>query len=41
MPDPASAVSNVIGTVNPALGERGPVTTTSALAPRWRAAIAL
>jgi hypothetical protein len=41
MPDPAKAVSNVIGTVAPALGERGPVTTSSALAPRWRAAMAL
>ena len=40
-PEPASAVSNVIGTSSPALGERGPVTTSSALAPRCRAAMAL
>ena len=41
MPEPASAVSKVIGTVCPAFGDRGPVTTSSALAPRCRAAIAL
>ena len=41
MPEPASAVSKVIGIVSPALGERGPVTTISARAPRCRAAMAL
>ncbi len=41
MPEPASAVSKLIGIVSPALGERGPVTTSSALAPRCRACIAL
>ena len=41
MPDPASAVSNDIGTVWPAFGERGPVTTSSAFAPRCRAAMRL
>jgi hypothetical protein len=34
MPDPAMAVSNVIGTSSPAFGERGPVTTRTAFAPR-------
>jgi hypothetical protein len=41
IPEPASAVSNVIGTSSPAFGERGPVTTSIAFAPRCRAAIAL
>ena len=41
MPDPASAVSKVIGTSSPAFGERGPVTTSIAFAPCCRAAIAL
>ena len=41
MPEPASAVSKLIGIVSPAFGDRGPVTTSSALAPRCRAAIAL
>ena len=41
MPDPARAVSNVIGASSPAFGECGPVTTSIALAPRCRAAIAL
>ena len=41
MPDPASAVSKVIGMVSPAFGDRGPVTTSIAFAPCWRAAIAL
>jgi hypothetical protein len=41
MPEPASAVSKLIGIVSPAFGERGPVTTSMALAPCWRAAIAL
>ena len=39
--DPAIAVSNVIGTVSPALGDFGPATTSMARAPRWRAASAL
>ncbi len=34
MPEPARAVSNDIGIVWPAFGERGPVTTSSARAPR-------
>ena len=41
MPEPAMAVSNVIGASSPAFGELGPVTTIIALAPCWRAAIAL
>ena len=41
LPDPASAVSNDIGISSPAFGEFGPVTTSSAFAPRCRAAIAL
>ena len=41
MPEPASAVSNVIGTSSPAFGDRGPATTIIAFAPRWRAAMAL
>ena len=41
IPEPASAVSKLIGIVSPAFGERGPVTTSMALAPCWRAAIAL
>ena len=40
MPDPASAVSNVIGIVAPAFGDRGPATTSmrlgAALARRHR-----
>ena len=38
MPEPDSAVSNVMRSVCPALGERGPVTTSSPLAPCCRAA---
>ena len=41
MPEPAIAVSNVIGASSPAFGDRGPVTTIMAFAPCWRAAIAL
>jgi hypothetical protein len=41
MPDPESAVSKLIGTVSPAFGEFGPVTTRSPVAPRCRAAMAL
>ncbi len=41
MPDPASAVSKLMGIVSPAFGECGPVTTSSPFAPRCRAAIAL
>jgi len=41
IPEPAIAVSNVMGIVSPAFGECGPVTTIIAFAPRWRAASAL
>ena len=41
MPDPASAVSKLMGIVSPALGDRGPVTTSIAFAPRCRTAMAL
>ena len=41
IPEPAIAVSNVIGTSSPALGERGPVTTRRPTAPASRACIAL
>ena len=41
MPEPAIAVSKLIGIVSPAFGDRGPVTTSIAFAPRWRAASAL
>ncbi len=41
MPEPAIAVSKVIGASSPAFGEFGPVTTTIAFAPCCRAAIAL
>ena len=41
MPESATAVSAVMGTMAPALGERGPVTTSNPRAPRWRAACAL
>ena len=40
-PEPAIAVSKLIGTTVPAFGEFGPVTTIIPLAPRWRAACAL
>jgi hypothetical protein len=41
MPEPAMAVSKVIGASSPAFGDVGPVTTIIALAPCCRAAIAL
>ena len=41
MSESLTAVSKRSGTSAPALGERGPVTTMSPLAPRSRAAVAL
>ena len=41
MPEPAIAVSKLMGMVSPAFGDRGPVTISIAFAPRWRAASAL
>ena len=41
IPEPAIAVSKLMGTTVPALGEFGPVMTIMPLAPRWRAAWAL